>query len=439
MLRSFLTYLKSTIKLQEQNRLLLAISGGVDSMVMLDLFSQLPYYFEVAHVNFSLRGKDSDADENLVRDTCQKLKIPFHARKFDTQKEGEEAGMSTQMIARQLRYHWFEELLETQNLNLLATAHHADDHLETALLNLVRGTGISGLKGILPVNGHIVRPLLFASKAEVMAYAKGKKIKWREDSSNSSRKYKRNFIRHEVVPKLKELNLSLLTTFDETAQKFAMDNMFIQTQFEEFKEQVLRKEPFGFSVKKDLLLEKTNEALVYRLFAEFDFDFKTVKKILVDGLNKTGAVFESESYELVSDRDEFLIQIKRFSIDFSTEIDEKGLYETPAGRLKVSVVQNYPSSEDLKDPQKAFLDFDKLDFPLLLRKWQLGDRFQPFGMKGSKLVSDYLIDEKVSIPEKRQQMVLVSNEVIVWLVGRRASEKVKIGKKTLQILKLEIV
>lgn len=408
-------------------------------MVLLELFSQLPYYFEVAHVNFSLRGKDSDADEALVRKECNKLNVVFHARQFDTRKEGEDAGISTQMIARQLRYHWFEELLKKQKLNFLATAHHADDHLETALLNLVRGTGLSGLKGILPVNGHIIRPLLFASKAEILAYAKGKKIKWREDSSNSELKYKRNFLRHEVVPKLKELNLSLLNTFDETAQKIAMDHDFIQNKYESFRKKVLIKEPFGYSVKKNLLSEKSNAALVFRLLADFDFDFRTIKKILSDGLARTGAVFESETHELISDREEFLIQIKRFSVDYAISIEENGLYETPAGRLKVSLISEYPGVKELRNASKAFLDYSKLRFPLYLRKWHLGDRFNPYGMKGRKLVSDYLIDEKASLPEKRQQLVLLSGDNIVWLVGKRISDNVKVSPITNQILKLEIL
>ncbi|MGR3809189.1 tRNA lysidine(34) synthetase TilS [Jiulongibacter sp. NS-SX5] len=439
MQKQFLTYLKNTIGLQEDQKVLVAVSGGVDSMVLIHLLLQSPYDFHVAHMNFQLRGEDSEGDRELVQSFCLKNSIPFYTRKVDTLRLVEKSGKSTQMIARDLRYEWFDELLKREKLDFIATAHHANDHFETALLNLARGTGTNGLKGILPIRGKRIRPLLFATKAEILSYAEREKIIWREDSSNESDKYKRNFIRHHLVPLFKEINPSVLQTFQSTAAKVAADVYYLEQSFLQFKETNLQENGTESVIEKDILDQEVNKAMAYRLFEELDFDMKTINKILTDGLSSSGLQFESPNYIVWADRDYFSLTEKKEVEKVYHVIDKPGSYSIGGHTFQFRQQDELPEQNELRDPNKAFLNFDKLKFPLVLRSWEERDRFQPFGMKGTKLVSDYLIDIKVPVYQKRHQLVLESENRIAWLVGHRIDDSFKIDVKTKSILKIDQV
>jgi tRNA(Ile)-lysidine synthase len=432
---TFLTYLKNTLAIPENAGILLAISGGVDSMCMLRLFERSNYRIMVAHVNFQLRSEDSLGDELMIKNYCSKHKIGFQSIKFDTLKYAKENKVSTQMAARELRYPWFESLLAIHQLDFVATAHHSEDSLETALLNLVRGTGLSGLKGILPKQGRLIRPLLFAKKDEIMEFAKREAIEWREDSSNASDKYKRNFIRHQVIPLLKELNPKATENFQNTSKRVSSALNFIEEQKRRFVNKHVKNHLGFLCVVKKVFFHSNNEVLITSWLEDFGFNYTQITDILHAEKSLSGTQFASNSHILIIDREVVSVDFLNEEMPVEILIDKSTIeIDNAFCHLDFQTRTEFPSKDLLINTSKAFLDLNKLKYPLILRPWKQGDRFIPYGMKGSKLVSDYLIDEKISMLIKPKILVLCSGEDIVWLMNYRVSAIAAIDKNSNNIL-----
>lgn len=434
----FLTYLKTTIKVSDSDGILLTVSGGVDSMCMLRLFEATKYRVVVAHCNFSLRGEDSDGDEEMIRNYCEQREISFETTKFDTLAFASQHKISTQMAARDLRYPWFESLLLKHDLKWIATAHHAQDSLETALLNLTRGTGISGLKGILPKSANLIRPLLFANKEAIKAFAEENKIPWREDSSNASDKYNRNHVRHHVIPLLEKLNPKLVKNFHQTSSRVNNALTYIKNELERFKEKHLEIQNDGFKVAFEVFFDEKKKAIVEFWLEELGFNYDVSTSILAAKDSLSGSQFMSANHRLLIDRETVIVtslskKMKKVLIKIDVSLKE---VKSDFGSLFFTERSLFVSRNELVKKNKAFLDASKLRYPLTLRNWEKGDVFQPYGMKGKKKVSDYLIDEKIPISEKEKTMVLCSGDEIVWLVGQRISEKFKIDKTTSEVLEV---
>ncbi|WP_341228643.1 tRNA lysidine(34) synthetase TilS [uncultured Arcticibacterium sp.] len=434
----FLTYLKTSVKVSDSDGILLAISGGVDSMGMLRLFETTTFKIVVAHCNFFLRGEHSDGDEEMVRTYCRQRAIPFETVKFDTLGFAGQHKISTQMAARELRYPWFEKLLKKHDLKWVATAHHAQDSLETALLNLTRGTGLSGLKGILPKSGNLIRPLLFAKKSDIRAFVEKNKVPWREDSSNASDKYYRNHVRHHVIPLLEKLNPKLVENFQHTSSRVNSALDYIKNELEAFKKECLEVTKDSICVDFEVFFDEKKSAVIEFWLDELGFNYDVSISILGSKESLSGSQFLSASHRLLIDRDTVIVtllnQVKE-KINIDIEADSKEV-NFAFGTLKFKECLEFPSKNDLMNADNAFLDASKLSYPLTLRNWQKGDVFQPFGMKGKKKVSDYLIDKKIPVYEKEKVLVLCSNKEIVWLVGQRISEKFKTNKSASEVLEV---
>lgn len=433
MLNRFKNHLKDSFSFLKDEKLLLAISGGIDSMVLWHLLQASGCKIGLAHVNFQLREQESEGDFEFVKQKANELQVPFYAKRFDTAIYAEEKGISIQMAARELRYTWFEELRISEGYDWILTAHHADDNLETALINLTRGTGLDGLLGIPAVSGKIVRPLLPFSREEILAYAQKHEIIWREDSSNASTKYFRNKIRHLVVPVLKELNPTLLTSFQQTLSHLKESQDIIHHALEELKKQVVEEKDNHVKIHLEPLKKLPNpKAYLYPLLQPYGFTSWEDIHHLMDA--QSGKQIFSDHYHIIKDRNCFLIQPltvnNRNQSYFWKSSDE--VLSIPI-RLESQKV-NQLGEGNLKS---IYVDAEKLQFPLQIRKWQEGDVFYPLGMKGQKKkVSKFFKDEKMSLLEKEATWLLCSDEKIVWIIGRRADERFKVTSETPQILNI---
>lgn len=416
--------------------MLLAVSGGVDSMVMLDLFHRMGSSIAVAHCNFQLRGEDSERDEALVLTFCQKRKIPFFNRSFSTREYAHDQGISTQMAARELRYTWFEELRKEHRLDYVATAHHLDDAIETFFLNLSRGTSLKGLRGIATKNDRIIRPLLGFCKEELVHYASDKKIEWREDASNQSTDYQRNLVRKEIIPLFEKMNPDFSTVMQTNLEKLAARYDTSEKHYERLREILIEKDGEGFSIEKKQLFSDIHSAYdLYELLRHFQFNYKTCKQIF-GGLETIGAIHESDHYQVNIDRELILIVPKNKHWDKPMEITLSDDRISLQGQSYELMVRDVKGWDLTKNKRYGAFDLSKLNFPLSLRTWQQGDRFQPLGMKGSKLVSDLLIDEKIPRSKKAEVRVLLSGEEIVWVIGIRLSEKFKVTAQTEKVYEI---
>ncbi|MFH7012462.1 tRNA lysidine(34) synthetase TilS [Flavobacterium sp. FlaQc-52] len=435
MLSKFQNHVASRFSFLEDKKLFLAVSGGLDSMVLLHLLKQLPYEIAVLHCNFQLRGLESFGDQNFIQEYCDTNKIPIFITQFDTEAFAKDYKLSTQVAARELRYSWFYELLETENFDYILTAHHADDNLETFIINLARGTGLDGLTGIPEENDKIIRPLLPFSREEILKYAQENNIQWREDSSNASNKYLRNKIRHDLVPILKEINPNFLNAFQKTQ---------------------------SFLQEAQVMVEDASIMIYQQVAKEMEddihFDLVQLKKLpnyksyLYQWLNEFGFVAWNDIYDLVDGQSgkqvfaaEFRLLKNRNTLILSPILEEGENEEYIINETDTDV--NFPLKlrlcqvDDITiDSNKAiFVAVEKIRFPLILRKWNEGDLFYPFGMQGkSKKVSKLFKDEKLSLLEKEKTWILCSDNQIVWVVGIRQDERFKIENTTTKILKIEL-
>ncbi|MFM9989095.1 tRNA lysidine(34) synthetase TilS [Flavobacterium sp.] len=434
MIEKLHNHLLNKLPYLKDKKLLLATSGGIDSMIMLYLFQKLNYNIAIAHCNFQLRGLESFGDQQFVQDYASKNNIPAFITHFDTENFAKDYKLSTQIAARELRYNWFYELLETENFDFILTAHHADDNLETFLINLTRGTGLDGLTGIPEQNEQIIRPLLPFSRSEIEKYAKENSIQWREDSSNASDKYLRNKIRHDLVPILKELNPNFLDSFQKTQNYLQEAQIMVEDATIMIYQQVAKEDNgfITFDLKK--LTQLPNyKSYLYQWLREYDFTAWEDIYNLVE--SQSGKQIFSKNYRLLKDRD-FLIlkEIEELENDaYFIEIDQK--------EVKIPLKLSICKVNDISTPKNTiiFVDEDKLQFPLTVRKWNEGDSFYPSGMNGKKKLSKYFKDEKMSLIEKENTWLLCSKNQIVWVVGKRADQQFIANKTTKNIIQLELL
>lgn len=435
MLQKFQNHLLHNFQFLSGKKILLATSGGKDSMVMVHLFQQLGYTIAMAHCNFQLREMESFEDQNFIQEYAAANDIPVFITQFDTKAFAEDYKVSTQVAARELRYNWFYELLETEKFDYILTAHHADDNLETFLINLSRGTGLEGLTGIPEQNDRVIRPLLAFSQEEMEEYAKLNNIQWREDSSNASDKYLRNKIRHHLVPMLKDLNPNFLSSFHKTQTYLQEAQVMVEDASIMIYQQVAKQEEdtIYFDLKK--LQQLPNyKSYLYQWLKEFGFSAWDDVYDLVE--SQSGKYVFSPEYRLLKDRDSLILSPINF-------VNEKEEYAIDENQKEVNIPLNLTFCKvadiSLTTNSAIFVDADKLQYPLILRHWNEGDSFQPFGMNGkSKKVSKLFKDEKLSLLEKENSWLLCSNEDIVWIIGLRQDERFRIENTTKNILKIQL-
>jgi tRNA(Ile)-lysidine synthase len=431
MLANFRKHVTETLPFLHNGRLLIALSGGLDSMTLAALCLELKLDISIAHCNFGLRGEESDADQRLVSDFANKHGLRFFAQRFDTRTFAADAGLSIQMAARELRYRWFAELLERENFDWVLTAHHADDNLETFLINLSRGSGVGGLVGIPEINGEVVRPLLAFGRREIEAYAKAENLQWREDSSNVSDDYLRNKIRHNVLPALKSVSGHFQASFAESQSHLRQTrSMADDASRLVYKQVAIEKENKVIFKILELKRLPNFHAYLYHWLQGFGFTAWPDVYALADA--QPGKRVFAPGYVLLKDREVLILERLKPVVAQTFEI----------GRDTRSVVRPVPLSLDVVShidnagQNRIFVDLEKLTFPLRFRKWEQGDYFYPFGMKGKKKVSKFFKDEKIPLTEKQDVWILESGGDIVWIVGHRADDRFKVTEQTTTILRL---
>jgi len=442
MLKSFLELIKKRALFNPGEKVLLAISGGVDSMVLWELMSKSGMAYSVAHCNFQLRGTESDADELLVKNRALDLGITYHIKKCDTKSYATSHKISTQMAAREMRYEWFTSLCRTSGYSKIVLGHHANDDVETFLLNMVRGTSIKGQKGMSFESDLLVRPLLNFSKTEVLSFAKIQEIEWRDDASNLETHYKRNYVRREIVPRLEELNPDLLQTMKRNMQKNQEVYDLTQRTLNNLKTQLIRSSDNRFTIEKKALDELSiGPYMLSELLSDFGYSFAQSEDILKVMKGLSGKIFNSITHRLIVDRTHIIIQANTEIVEITDEsfIHLNDHEINHPAHYNLSYIVNHEHVELDRSSSNVMLDLDKLIFPLKIRKWEIGDRFKPLGMKGSKLVSDLLIDMKVSLLDKESVYVLESNREIVWVMGHRVSNDFKVTKATKRLMHFSLV
>lgn len=440
MLQRFINYIKDNHLFAQADTKLVAVSGGIDSVVLLDLLDKAGHSFAIAHCNFRLRGEESDGDEKLVTGLSRKYDVPIYKTTFDTVGYAHDNKISIEMAARELRYRWFETVRTAHHFDFVAVAHHRDDQVETFFLNLARGTGLAGLTGMRPINGKIVRPLLFASRQEIESYCQDNSLEFREDASNKNTDYQRNKVRHVLLPVMETLNPSfregLIRTMGHLEDAAAIYGQSVRQTWEKVSSK--RGNDIMISVPELKLLVPLPTYL-FEFLKPYCFNSFVINDIIASFDGISGKQFLSPTHRLVRDRDSLVLSPlnpesrKQFYL-------EEGMTEivSPIFMKITAIAKN----ENFKIPDSqsvALIDRDKLQFPLLIRKWLPGDYFRPLGMKGLKKISDFFIDSKLSLPEKRDTWIIANGEQVVWIVGHRLDDRYKITSATRNILKLEIV
>ena len=418
----------------ETDRILLAVSGGIDSVVMMDLFLKNGFEVGVAHCNFGLREDESDGDEEFVRKLAEEKGITSFIEHFETEQTASEKGISTQMAARDLRYEWFEEIRSGEGYSYIATGHNFNDSVETMVFNLIKGTGLKGLTGISVKSGVVIRPLLFASREEIEAYASENSIPFRTDSSNASTKYHRNYIRHKILPEFRNVNPGFDITIRNTLERLAGMYRFVNDWLETEKTSYLRDDGKDIYLKNDIFSRINEPAILYEIIRPYGFNYDQCESVM-EGLGKeAGKVFYSEEFTLNIDRDHIIIS-PRQQTEERFEISRKDKFlVTDRFNLTFEILESTPVLSP--DRHIAYLDLDKLHYPLVLRNWEKGDWFIPLGMKGKKKLSDFMIDKKIPLNLKKRIMVLLSKGSIAWIAGHRIDDRFKIDSKTSRILKI---
>ncbi len=436
----FTQYVEQNELVVQGDKILLAVSGGVDSMVLLDLFSQGDYSIGVAHCNFQLRGDESEEDEVLVEERAKLHDVPFYNMRFETTAEMERTGESMEMAARRLRYDWFNKLCREQGYTSIAIAHHSDDSIETFFINLFRGTGLKGLTGIKKRLGRVIRPINFATRKEILEYAVSHHIPFREDSSNRSTKYLRNKIRLGLVPRFKEISPKFTHMMRGNIERLTDAQNFISCCIADIAKSVIEERDGIHYIYVDRIDSNLPQRFVIYELMSSRFGFKgdvidSLLRALKD--QASGRRLYSKDFVAYVDRGRILVTAITCGDSCDVEV-EQGAAKAYCGNSVLhfeSVVIDLIESFDL-GASVALVDADKLSYPLTLRRWRDGDSFVPLGMSGSKKVSDFLIDAKVSQPEKERQFVLMSGDDIVWLLGRRVDERYKLESDSENVLKI---
>jgi len=393
MIEQFAKHIKTNFPFLANEPFYIAVSGGIDSMVLVHLCVQLNLNFEVVHCNFMLRGAESDAETQFIESFCRSNGIPIHTKYFDTNTIAINNKESIQITARNLRYQWFQEIISI-GFDYVLTAHHLDDSLETVLINFSRGTGLEGLTGIPAQNGNVIRPLLPFSREEIEHFAKKNQIQWREDSSNASDKYLRNKIRHSIIPLFKDLNAGFLDSFQNTLHHLQQAESLVNDAAKLVYEKVVEEKENQLEIHLKPLLE-----------------FRNYKAYLYQWLKEYGFSAWNDIYDLV---------------------------EAQSGKQVFSVTHVLLKDRNKYENHAIFVDADTIKFPLQLRKWQEGDFFYPAGMNGKKKLSKYFKDEKYSLLDKENQWLLCAEDQIVWVIGKRADNRFIVNETTKNLIKIEL-
>lgn len=429
----FQEHIAKNFSLLNRKKLLIAVSGGVDSTVLTHLLHQLKFNISLAHCNFNLRGAESDSDEKLVQELGLQLNIKTYTTSFNTETFAKENKLSTQIAARELRYEWFNNLVKENHLDYILTAHHADDNLETFLINLTRGSGLEGLMGIPSINKNIIRPLLVFSRDEIEQYAIQNSITWREDKSNASTKYIRNKIRHQVVPVLKEINPSLLDSFQKTSSHLQGSQQIVDDAVTEFKKKVVTKEKEVIKISITEFQKASHpKAYLFQILKEFGFsEWNDVFQLLS---TQSGKFILSKTHRLLKDRNELLLtQISPNNTSDYFIHQSNTTISTP-----VQLIIDDVEKVTLSEKHIVLLDKEKLEFPLTIRKRKEGDIFYPSGMLGKKKISKFFKDEKFSLIDKENTWLLCSNNQIVWVIGKRADRRFLADNNTKKVLRISL-
>lgn len=431
---TFQTHILSRNLLDRQSTYLLACSGGMDSMCLGSLLTNMGISLEVAHINFQLRGAESADDEEFVKNWANDHDLRFHIKRIDTLTYAKEKGISIQMAAREIRYEFFEEVRAAQKLGGILLAHHEDDQLETIFLNLLRGTGIEGVYGMADKKGWLIRPLLPFSRTEIQSYLESKQLTWREDSSNKKDEYERNNLRINGLPAMYSLKLDARKTLLTSFQRLKDTGKAFSGLFETWKKMNIREESdYQFLPLEAIQNQPGASTLLYFWLRPFGFNSDQAQAI-TEGLEqpKTGNLFNSSTHLLHFDRAELVLAPiqKDFNPIFISEKDTE--LNLPEGKFLISY-QNHPVQLD-KNPLHAQLDESRLEYPLEIRTWKEGDKFIPLGMNSSKKISDFLIDSKVPLAKKKDVKVIVSNGEIAWVIGLRIADWAKCTAATQRIV-----
>ncbi len=424
-------FIKNLVRLvgnPSEARFLLTVSGGRDSVVMTHLFHSCGLHFAVAHCNFHLRGEDSNEDMRFVQNLSEKFEVQLFIKEFDTISIQKESGKSVEMVARELRYQWFDELAD--DFNFVATAHHANDNAETLLLNLVRGTGLKGLSAIPEVNGCYIRPLLPFTSQQISSYAESYGLSFCVDQTNFSETYQRNKIRHGVLPKLAEINPEVISTFAKNIEHFRQQNEFYQRQISFFEKEMTSQngDEWRISIPK-IGNHPDRELLLYEFLKKFGFTKGVVNDLIRDWCGESGKLFFSETHCLLKDRD-YLIVKEKTMVDETDEMLIHNELELEQNGFSLEKIEAVSPMKFERNPNIFYADIQKLTFPLALRHWRPGDSFVPLGMKGSKKLSDFFKDSKSTRFDKQSCWLLCCNERIAWIVGMRADERFRVDAST---------
>jgi tRNA(Ile)-lysidine synthase len=439
MIHQFKKALFKQCKIEVNDKLLLAISGGLDSMVLLHLCSVLKLEIGVAHCNFGLRAEESEEEEKFVKNYCNHHKIEFYSIKFKTNEYAEQHSISTQMAARELRYDWFNSLLGQFNYKNILVAHHADDQVETILLNIIRGKGPSSWSGMNYINEKIVRPLLSFTKNEIKKYATRENLQWRDDSSNNTTSYERNFLRIEVLPLLEKINPNFTSNILQFGERAFVQNKLLSLYFESLTKEFVTKENGDLKIEIDKLnaVDETAQFL-FHVLHPFRFNFETCENICSNLKNRSGKIFYSKTHRVYIDRNNLIVSTINISKTESIFIQQPIQYVLPNNStLNFEFI---PFSEEVFSNRKksiAYLDADLITFPLEIRSKQEGDYFHPLGMNGTKLLSDYFIDNKYSLRDKEDVLLLTMSDSILWIINDRIDQRYRITEKTKTMLKIE--
>jgi tRNA(Ile)-lysidine synthase len=434
----FLKYINENGLVSKNDRVLLAVSGGIDSMVMADLFVKAGIDTGIAHCNFNLRGQESDEDEEMVRKYAINHKISFYTIRFNTNEYAERKGISIQMAARELRYEWFEIIRKNNGFDSIAIAHNLNDNIETLLINLTRGTGVAGLSGMKKTGNRIIRPLLFATRASIEEYQKKQNIQYREDSSNAETKYIRNKIRHHVIPLLKDINPSVEFTLNDTAERMSGVNDIINSYIDDLRKKIFRDINGNLRTEaKQLTQYLGNKTIIYELFRPYGITNNNLNDLYKIFRGRTGKQLFTSTHRILKNRQEIIIAAIKEEENDLYSVNNVSDLKNICGIISARIVKKTSNFSIPTDCAIACIDLEKVSFPLIIREWRAGDYFYPFGMKQKKKLSDYLTDRKFSRFDKEKLRVMESEGKIVWLIGEKIDNRFRITEFTENILMIE--
>lgn len=438
-LKKFTGFIEQNGLFDRESTILAAVSGGMDSVLMVHLLKAAGYPFAIAHCNFQLRGNEARADQAFCEALANQNNIPFHTINFHTQQYAADHKISIQMAARELRYNWFEELRQQNKYTAIALAHHQNDAIETILLNLVRGTGIAGLHGILPKNGALVRPLLFLTRDEIERLINDNSFAYVEDSSNASTKYARNKLRHEVIPKLRELNPALENTFQHNLERFKDLETLLELRAAELKAELLTKTGDEVHILTAAVKSlNPQRLLLFKLLQPYGFNETIIDDVIASLDKHSGRVFKSAMFKLILDRDKLIITPSDTSAHQIVNISENDRVINYNG-YKLNILPDEAPIIIKDNPMRVSVDAAKLTYPLTVRSWQQSDSFYPLGMKTRKKLSDFFIGLKIPVHQKTQIPLLINgNNEIIWIGGYRPDDRYKVTENTKKVTIFEL-